>query len=62
MADPLRIGEHVLKINTGIGIAVFDGAMTADQLIKAVDSAMYETKHGERNCFRLLGAGSGEGQ
>jgi diguanylate cyclase (GGDEF)-like protein len=45
---------QALRISTSIGIAVFDGTMTASQLIKAADDAMYDAKRAGRNCFRLL--------
>jgi diguanylate cyclase (GGDEF)-like protein len=54
MEEPLAIGEQALRITTSIGIATFDDTMTASQLIKAADDAMYEAKRAGRNCFRLL--------
>jgi diguanylate cyclase (GGDEF)-like protein len=54
MEEPLAIDGQVLLISTSIGIAVFDGAMTASELIKTADEAMYEAKRAGRNCFRLL--------
>lgn len=54
MEEPLAIDGQALRISTSIGIAVFDDTMTAGQLIKAADDAMYDAKRAGRNCFRVL--------
>jgi diguanylate cyclase (GGDEF)-like protein/PAS domain S-box-containing protein len=51
---PFAAGTRTHTVTTSIGIAIFEKGMTADQLIKAADDAMYAAKRAGRNCFRAL--------
>lgn len=53
--SPVQVGEHVLKVSTSIGIAVFPVDWMGDELelMKRADMAMYAAKSGGRNCYRF---------
>lgn len=52
---PVKVGDHVLKVSTSIGIAVFPVDWIGDEqeLMKKADMAMYAAKAGGRNCYRF---------
>jgi diguanylate cyclase (GGDEF)-like protein/PAS domain S-box-containing protein len=52
MAPAFTIGAQAHPVTTSIGIALLERGMTADQLVKCADDAMYEAKRAGRNCFR----------
>jgi diguanylate cyclase (GGDEF)-like protein/PAS domain S-box-containing protein len=52
MRPPFSVGERSHAVSTSIGIAFLEAGMSADQLVKAADDAMYEAKRAGRNCFR----------
>jgi len=54
LASPFQIGEHLLRIGSSIGIALFpDDGEDVDTLLKHSDVAMYQVKAGGRNNYRF---------
>lgn len=52
--EPIIIGYEEITISVSVGIALYpDDASTSDQLIKAADTAMYQSKIKGRNQFRF---------
>ncbi len=53
-ARPYHHGDIRLRVGTSIGISLYpvDG-VTADELMEAADTAMYQAKTAGRNQFRL---------
>lgn len=54
-AQPVTIGEVVLKVSASIGVTLYpqDGA-DADQLMRHADQAMYLAKEAGKNCYHLF--------
>ncbi len=57
LSEPFTIGADTLRITTSIGAATYpqDGT-NASALIHNADSAMYETKRGGKNGYRIYGS------
>jgi diguanylate cyclase (GGDEF)-like protein/PAS domain S-box-containing protein len=53
MGPPMRVKDVVLQIGTSIGIAYYQPGMSADELIRAADQAMYLAKQAGGNRFSL---------
>lgn len=54
LASPVKIGPRELKMTSSIGLAKFpDDASDANALIKAADTAMYQSKIKGKNGFRF---------
>ncbi len=52
--QPIKVGEHTLRVTPSIGIAQFpEHGEDVDALLKHVDTAMYEAKHLGRNRFSI---------
>ena len=53
LADPCRVGEHLIEMSVSIGISLFpDDGEDADTLIDRADTAMYAAKRrGVRSCL-----------
>jgi PleD family two-component response regulator len=49
----MQVGETVLQIGTSIGIAFHASGMTADELIRRADQAMYLAKQSGGNQFKV---------
>lgn len=55
LSRPYLIGGIELNISTSIGVSVFEGGgQTADGLLKAADTAMYEAKSEGRGTYRFF--------
>jgi len=53
--QPCRIADRALRTTPSIGVAIFVGAdISPDEIMRRADVAMYETKRGGRNGFRLF--------
>ncbi|GKV55929.1 hypothetical protein NCCP2222_18760 [Sporosarcina sp. NCCP-2222] len=50
IAKPWVFTDRCLLVTTSIGLAVAEGNMTDDELIKQADLALYEAKESGRNC------------
>jgi two-component system, cell cycle response regulator len=60
-AAPIEFANKTIHVTLSLGIAVWDGEMTAQELLQTSDTAMYQAKRAGRNC--AFGAKvSGEGQ
>ena len=54
LKEPFLIDEHQLFINTSIGISLFPGdALSAEQLLRNADSALFKAKSAGRNGYAL---------
>ena len=54
LKEPFLIDEHQLFINTSIGISMFPGdALSAEQLLRNADSALFKAKSTGRNGYAL---------
>lgn len=54
LARPVALGEVEAQVGGSIGIAVYpDSGATAEALLQAADSAMYDAKAAGRNCWRV---------
>jgi GGDEF domain-containing protein len=49
----MRVGDIVLQVGTSIGIAYHRTGMSADELIRCADQAMYLAKQAGGNRFTL---------
>ncbi|WP_213807157.1 EAL domain-containing protein [Granulicella sp. dw_53] len=55
LSVPIPIGEEEIPISVSVGVcAISDGEVSADVLLKSVDTAMYHAKADGRNCFRVF--------
>ena len=52
MEQPFVFGGTSLQVSTSIGVAYFRRGITAGELVKAADDAMYAAKRAGRNCYR----------
>lgn len=53
-AKKMYFGDYCLQSTISIGIAVFPShGSTAEALVKRADAALYEAKHGGRNCVKV---------
>ena len=53
--EPVKIGEHQLKVSASIGVTLYpDDNTDADQLIRHADQAMYVAKQKGKNCYHLF--------
>jgi diguanylate cyclase (GGDEF)-like protein/PAS domain S-box-containing protein len=53
MRPPMQVGDIVLQVGTSIGIAYHRTGMSADELIRCADQAMYLAKQAGGNRFTL---------
>jgi len=54
VARPHRIGSHVVKVTTSVGVAVFpEHGVDAATLLKSADDALYAAKSAGKNAFRF---------
>ncbi len=54
LAEPVRLGAHVLPIAASIGIALADAEADADALIRNADAAMYRAKERGRGQIAMF--------
>ena len=56
LSQPYRLGKHVCKSTPSIGVTIFSGhSVSAEQLLKRADEAMYQAKSGGRQQLRFYG-------
>jgi diguanylate cyclase (GGDEF)-like protein len=56
MREPMRVLGMPLEVTASIGIAMFSGSdLSAPELIRRADRAMYAAKDAGRNCCRMFG-------
>jgi diguanylate cyclase (GGDEF)-like protein/PAS domain S-box-containing protein len=53
MRPPMPVGETTLQVGTSIGIAFHEPGVTADELIRRADQAMYLAKQAGGNQFKV---------
>lgn len=54
IAKPLILNEQKIFLSLSMGITIFpNDATDVTSVMKNVDAALYEAKHGGKNCFRL---------
>ncbi|HZV82140.1 MAG TPA: GGDEF domain-containing protein, partial [Geobacteraceae bacterium] len=51
--SPIPTKAGSLPITVSIGVAVWSGKETVDELLSAADSALYQAKQGGRNCVSI---------
>ena len=49
-AEPVEFANKTIHVTLSLGIAVWDGEMTAQELLQISDTAMYQAKRAGRNC------------
>jgi len=55
VAEPIEIGNDLVRVGATIGISIFpDHGQTADELVRAADMAMYAAKHDGRGGMRTF--------
>ncbi len=56
-ASPVRVGELVLKVSASVGVTLYpDDNLSADQLVRHADQAMYIAKQSGKNQFSFFDA------
>lgn len=53
-AEPLRIGNELIRLTVSIGVAAYDGHPDYQRLLRRADQALYRAKHEGRNRSVLL--------
>ena len=53
VSRPLQLGDLVIQVSVSIGITFYpqDTVISADQLLRQADHAMYEAKSAGKNCY-----------
>jgi len=46
LAEPFKVGEHLLLAHASVGVAIADSGETADEVLRNADIAMYAAKEG----------------
>lgn len=54
---PLRIDDHIISVRVSLGIAVVDGALSNEDVLRNADLAMYEAKRRGKGQLALFDAG-----
>jgi diguanylate cyclase (GGDEF)-like protein/PAS domain S-box-containing protein len=55
VSEPMKLGPHTVGVSPSIGIALYpDDALTAQELLKHADVAMYHAKEAGRNNFQFF--------
>ncbi|WP_240473108.1 EAL domain-containing protein [Arsukibacterium perlucidum] len=55
VSEPMQLGSHTVGVSPSIGIALYpDDALTAQELLKHADVAMYHAKEAGRNNFQFF--------
>lgn len=55
LGRPVMLRHEAVPVGGSIGVAIYpDAGQTADELLRAADSAMYEAKAAGRNCYRIF--------
>lgn len=55
VSEPMQLGPHTVGVSPSIGIALYpDDALTAQELLKHADVAMYHAKEAGRNNFQFF--------
>ncbi len=54
LSDPLVVDEHELSLSASIGIALSDGSVEADELLRNADMAMYAAKESGKDAVQAF--------
>lgn len=54
LAPPFIVGERELRVGASIGVAVSNGALTVDEILRNADTAMYEAKEAGKGTVRVF--------
>ena len=55
MNEPMQVGGHTLRVTTSVGVASWPGdGDDAETLLKNADNALYQSKEGGRNTYRMF--------
>ncbi len=57
LAPPITVGDRELRVGASIGVAVSDGGLTVDELLRNADTAMYVAKEAGKGTVRVFEAG-----
>ncbi len=57
LAPPIVVGERELRVGASIGVAVSDGALTVDEILRNADTAMYAAKEAGKGTVRVFETG-----
>ncbi len=57
LAPPITVGDRELRVGASIGVAVSDGGLTVDELLRNADTAMYAAKEAGKGTVRVFEAG-----
>jgi diguanylate cyclase (GGDEF)-like protein/PAS domain S-box-containing protein len=57
LAPPIVVGERELRVGASIGVAVSNGALTVDEILRNADTAMYAAKDAGKGTVRVFETG-----
>ncbi len=57
LAPPITVGDRELRVGASIGVAVSDGGLTVDEILRNADTAMYAAKEAGKGTVRVFETG-----
>jgi len=57
LKPPFRVGERELRVNASIGVALSDGSLGTDDLLRNADTAMYAAKEAGKGTIQAFAEG-----
>ena len=57
LSPPIVVGDRELRVGASIGVAVSDGVLTVDEILRNADTAMYAAKEAGKGTVRVFETG-----